>query len=133
MKVVNRLGDGVDKGGGNMSGEQSREEFERLVNEALGEPREDLDETLTRYGRVHSLVDATDSEQIVELLSEILAELRELRSDFQEFTGYNVYKMSTVIDDLGDRITGGAGGVGGVDLHDVRVAIDAVENAIDMK
>jgi hypothetical protein len=112
-----------------MSGEQSREEYERLVSESLGEPRDDL----ASHDQAEMLVGLTDSEQIVELLSEILEELRELRSDFQEFTGYNVYKMSTVVDDLGDRITGGAGGVGGADLDEVRRSIDAIENAIDMK
>ncbi len=67
------------------------------------------------------------ADEIVGLLRDLLDEVREMNSNFNEFTGFNVYKMSTAIDDIGDRITGGAGGVGGSDLSDVTHRIEMVE------
>ncbi len=66
-------------------------------------------------------------DQKIELLEGILDELRTLREGLDEFTGYNVYKMSTVIDDLADRITGGPGGVGGSSLGEVAAKLDLIE------
>lgn len=62
--------------------------------------------------------------EMISLLSDILDELKGLRTDFLEFTGHNVYNMSTVIDDIGDRICGGTGGVGGASLGEIVSAID---------
>ena len=72
-------------------------------------------------------------DQIIDLLSDILSELRDLRTNFDEFTGYNVYKMSVAIDDITDRITGGIGGIGGASLEEVKGAVEAVESAVDLK
>jgi hypothetical protein len=38
---------------------------------------------------------------MIALLSEILTELQGLRSDFNEFTGYNVYRLSEIVDLIG--------------------------------
>jgi hypothetical protein len=73
------------------------------------------------------------ADQIVGLLQDILEELRDLRSDFQEFTGYNTTKMSDAVNEITERITGGIAGVGGGDLDDVVRAVRSVESAIDLK
>lgn len=67
------------------------------------------------------------ADQIIDLLGDLLEEMRGMRTDFMEFTGYNVYKMSTAIEDIGDRVTGGAAGIGGSDLADVAHRIEMVE------
>lgn len=72
-------------------------------------------------------------DEIIELLENILTELRDVRSDFQEFTGYNTTKMSDVVTEIADRITGGIGGAGGEDLADVVRALQSVESAVDLK
>jgi len=73
------------------------------------------------------------ADEIINILSDILAGLRDMRTEFSEFTGYNVYKMSAVIDGIGDQITGGSGGLGGDTLMDVKMAIDSLEQSIDLK
>lgn len=45
------------------------------------------------------------ADSIVECLSDLLDEIRGLRSDFNEFTGYNSVKMSDAV----DQITGPLG------------------------
>jgi hypothetical protein len=67
------------------------------------------------------------ADQIIDLLGSILGELQGLREGFDEFTGYNVYKMSVAIEDLGDRITGGAAGVGGGTLDELGSKLDMIE------
>lgn len=71
-------------------------------------------------------------DQIIDLLRDLVEELRGLREDFNEFTGYNVYKMSTVIDDLSDRITGGIGGVGGATIDDLTHELREANAALGM-
>ncbi len=67
------------------------------------------------------------ADELIDLLGCVLDELKGLRESFDEFTGYNVYKMSTVIDDISDRITGGAAGVGGSTLDDVTAKLDLID------
>ncbi len=62
--------------------------------------------------------------EMISVLSEILYELKGLKTDFLEFTGYNVYNMSTAINDIGDRICGNVNGIGGATLAEVVTAID---------
>ncbi len=78
-------------------------------------------------------MDDVHAVRIIDLLEALVEELRGLRGDFLEFTDHNVYKMSVAIDDIGDRIAGGAAGVGGATLDDVKSAIEAVESQIDLK
>ncbi|WP_454888299.1 hypothetical protein [Sphingobium herbicidovorans] len=74
-----------------------------------------------------------DLHRIADLLEDLIEEIRGLRNDFNEFTGYNTTKMRDAVDDLGDRIAGGFGGVGGASLDDIKVAVESVENAVDLK
>jgi hypothetical protein len=78
-------------------------------------------------------MDDAQGDRIIDLLETLVDELRGLRGDFLEFTGYNVYKMSVAIDDIGDRIAGGVAGIGGATLDEVKSAIEAVESAIALK
>ena len=78
-------------------------------------------------------MDNSQADQMIELLTNIRDEVVGLRSDFMEFTGYNVDRMSKVVDDLGDRIAGGSEGIGGGTLDEVRAAIEALETVIDLK
>lgn len=73
------------------------------------------------------------ADEIIEQLGGILTELQELRTNFDEFTGYNTMKMSDAVDNLGDRITGGMMGIGGENLDDVVRALQSVESAVDLK
>jgi len=40
------------------------------------------------------------ADDIIGLLGELLQEMRGMRSDFMEFTGYNTTKMSTLSEDI---------------------------------
>lgn len=72
------------------------------------------------------------ADTLISLLGELLTELRDLRGDFNEFTGYNVYRLSEVVDQIGDRICGGLSGVGGDSLSDVGTKLDAIEGTLMM-
>ncbi len=76
------------------------------------------------------MVREDQADEIIGLLRDLLDGVREMNTNFDEFTGHNVYKMSTAIDVLGDRITGGAGGIGGDSLSDVSHRIEMVELAL---
>ena len=78
-------------------------------------------------------MNSEQAEVLISNLADILEELRGLRSDFLEFTGNNVYKMSDVINDIGDRICGGSNGIGGADLNEISMAIASVEATLDLK
>ena len=78
-------------------------------------------------------MDSSQADLMIELLTNIRDEVIGLRSDFMEFTGHNVHRMSVAVDDLGDRIAGGMGGIGGGTLDEVRAAIEALETTIDLK
>ncbi len=67
------------------------------------------------------------ADQIIDLLGELLEEMRGMRSEFMEFTGYNTTKMST----LSAEITGPAGSHIG-DLHDRLNEIDHTLALIDI-
>jgi hypothetical protein len=69
---------------------------------------------------------------MIALLSEVLTELQGLRTDFNEFTGYNVYRLSEVVDLIGDRICGGVSGVGGDSLSDIGTKLDAIDGTLLM-
>ncbi len=78
-------------------------------------------------------MNSDQAEVMISNLVDILDELRGLRSDFLEFTGHNVYKMSEAVDQIGDRICGGSNGIGGADLNEISTAIASVEATIDLK
>lgn len=74
-----------------------------------------------------------DLQTIADLLTELVEEVRGLRSDFNEFTGYNTTKMQDAVNEIGDRVAGGFGGVGGATLDEIKSILESVENAIDLK
>lgn len=72
------------------------------------------------------------ADTIIGLLGEMLGELRDLRTQFDEFTGYNVHNMETAVKDL----TGPTGyNLGDLNerLFEVLSALSSVESAIDLK
>lgn len=73
------------------------------------------------------------ADQVIELLQDILVELRDVRSNFDEFTGYNTTKMSDAVSEIGDRISGGFGGIGGKDLGDVTHAIEMLDLTVQSR
>lgn len=72
------------------------------------------------------------ADSIIELLSELVSELRDLRTQFDEFSGFNVYNMETVLKD----VVGPNGyNLGDVNerLSEVVSAIGSLETTIDLK
>ena len=71
-------------------------------------------------------------DDMLSLLRELIVEVTALRTEFQEFTGYNVHNMAA----LQDALTGPLGYHMG-DLHekmgDVVSGLAAVESTIDLK
>lgn len=74
----------------------------------------------------------SDSDQVVAVMSDILEELRGLRSYFDKFTGYNTVNMQDAV----DSITGPIGYNMG-DLHDrlfeVVGAVESLETVVVLK
>lgn len=72
------------------------------------------------------------ADRIAGLLEDILEEVRGHRNEFLEFTSYNVYKIS----DMLESITGPTGyNPGDINerLFEVTAALSSVESAIDLK
>lgn len=72
------------------------------------------------------------ADRIAGLLEDILEEVRGHRNEFLEFTGYNVFKISEML----DSITGPTGyNLGDINerLFEVTAALSSVESAIDLK
>ena len=72
------------------------------------------------------------SDAMISILEDILEEIRGLRSDFMEFTGYNVHNMKNTVEDLRGETGYDLG-----DLHerliDVSNAIGSLEAVVDLK
>jgi hypothetical protein len=77
-------------------------------------------------------VTEAQGEEVIDLLKEILSELREMKTSFDEFTGYNVNDVGAAVENIGDRITGGNAGVGGATLRDVSDRLGAMEETLGM-
>jgi len=75
-----------------------------------------------------------ESAQIVAVLEQILAEIVGLRSDFTEFTNYNVYNMKTTTEDLTkalEDLTKAVTGPTGYHLEDIFNKLGSIESVLD--
>lgn len=76
------------------------------------------------------------SDQIEELLKDILSELKSIAEDVSSLKLHSDLAddnsgIVEALDTLGDRITGGYGGSHGADLDDVARALSGVETAVE--
>ena len=84
-------------------------------------------------------MDEQQTETMIELLQDILSELRSMKLEVESIrhtTTLMELSSSGVGEDirhLGDRITGGYGDSPDTDLHQLKLAIDAVETSIDLR
>ena len=71
------------------------------------------------------------ADEVISLLTELLEEMRGMRTDFLEFTGYNVDRMSAVTEQIVEGITGRFSGMGGADLGEVKSTLDNLQSSVD--
>ena len=72
------------------------------------------------------------ADQIIDLLGDILVELQGIRTDFNEFTSHNIFKLREVV----ERLTGPSGyHMEDLNsrLNEVVSGLSSVESAIDLK
>ncbi|QIQ86379.1 hypothetical protein [Erythrobacter sp.] len=67
---------------------------------------------------------------MIDLLTELVEEIRGLRKDFDDFTGCNVDSMDAIADRIVEGITGQSEGGGGADLGDLYRRLEAIEEDI---